>query len=44
MLSSEDVATFEFETKLKVLFSIPSMDDRQNSFEPLNKFINNINL
>ena len=44
MLSSEDVATFEYETKLNVLFSIPCMDDRQNSFEPLNKFISKINL
>ena len=44
MLSSEDIATFEYETKLSVLFSIPCMDDRQNSFEPLNKFIDKINL
>ena len=44
MLSSEDIATFEFETKLKVYFSVPSLDDRQSSFEPLNNLISKLNL
>lgn len=44
MLNIEDVSTFEYETKLKVLFSIPSVDDRQNSIDSIKKFINKINL
>ena len=38
-LSSEDVATFEYETKLKVFASIPNVDDRQENIEPIKKFI-----
>lgn len=38
-LNNEDIATFEFETKLKVLFSIPPVDDRQTIIEPVRNFI-----
>jgi len=38
-LNNEDIATFEFETKLKVLFSIPPVDDRQAIIEPVRNFI-----
>ncbi len=44
VLNSEDVATFEYETKLKVLFAIPALDDRQEKNESLIKFINKIGL
>lgn len=38
-LNNEDIATFEFETKLKVLFSIPPVDDRQANIEVIKSFI-----
>lgn len=44
VLNSEDVAQFEYETKLKVTFAIPALDDRQNNIEPINKFLSKINL
>ncbi len=44
MLNSEDVATFEYETKLDIIFAIPCVDDRQNEIEPLKKFIAKVNL
>ncbi len=43
-LGSEDIATFEYETKLSVLFSIPPVDDRQENIDPIKKFANKINL
>lgn len=39
VLNSEDVATFEYETKLKVFATIPPVDDRQENIEPIKKFI-----
>ena len=44
VLNSEDVAQFEFETKLKVLFAVPALDDRQNNIEPIKKLLGKINL
>ena len=44
VLNSEDVATFEYETKLKVFAAIPALDDRQEKNESLIKFINKIGL
>ena len=44
VLNSEDIATFGYETKLKVVFSIPALDDRQDNIEPIKKFIAKINL
>jgi len=44
VLSSEDVATFEYETKLKVAFAIPALDDRQESIESLKRFIDKMGL
>ena len=44
MLSNEDIATFEYETKLKLLCSIPCVDDRQSIIEPIKKFVSKINL
>ena len=44
MLSEEDISTFEYETKLKVLYSIPCVDDRQQNIDAIKKFINKINL
>ncbi len=43
-LNSEDVATFEYETKLKVFASITPVDDRQPTHEPIKKFIAKMNL
>ena len=43
-LSSEDVATFEYETKLKVFASIPNVDDRQENIESIKRFISKIGL
>lgn len=44
VLNSEDIATFEYETKLKVFFSIPPVDDRQNDIAAVRKFISKIGL
>ena len=44
VLNSEDVATFEYETKLKVFASVPPVDDRQSRIEPIIKFISKANL
>ena len=43
-LNSEDIATFEYETKLNVLFAIPPVDDRQENIEPIRRFASKINL
>ena len=43
-ISSQDIATFEYETKLKVLFSIPPVDDRQEHIDVIKKFAATINL
>lgn len=43
MLSAEDISTFEYETKLKVLYSIPAVDDRQSNIDSIKKFINKVN-
>ena len=44
VLNSEDIATFEYETKLKVFFAIPPVDDRQNDIASVRKFISKIGL
>ena len=44
VLSPEDIATFEYETKLRVFATIPPVDDRQESIEVINKFIRDANL
>ena len=43
-LNSEDVATFEYETKLRVFSTITPVDDRQATHEPIKKFISKMNL
>ena len=43
-LNSEDVATFEYETKLRVLAAIPSVDERQVVIGPIKNFVNKLNL
>lgn len=43
-LSSEDVATFEYETKLKVFATIPPCDDRQESIDPVKNFISKMGI
>lgn len=43
-LNSEDIATFEYETKLNVLFSIPYVDDRQDDIDVIKKFAAKVNL
>ena len=43
-LNSEDVATFEYETKLRVFFAIPNVDDRQAVIGPIKNFVNKLNL
>ena len=44
VLNAEDVATFEYETKLKVFATIPPCDDRQEKIEAINKFISKMGL
>ena len=44
VLNSDDVATFEYETKLKVFATIPPVDDRQENIEVINKFISKMSL
>ena len=44
VLSNEDIATFEFETKLKVYCSLPYVDDRQSNIEPINRLIDKMGL
>lgn len=44
MLSKEDVATFEYETKLKAYFTLPCVDDRQERIDPINKLIDKMGL
>lgn len=44
VLGSGDIATFEYETRLKVIMTIPSVDDRQSSIEPIRNFISKIGL
>ena len=41
---NEDVATFEYETKLKVLAAIPPVDERQTRIDPIVKFISKMGL
>jgi len=43
-LGTEDIATFEYETKLSVLFTIPPVDDRQENIDVIKRFANKINL
>lgn len=44
MLDNSDIATFEYETKLKVIYSIPALDDRQSSFRELKELVDRIHL
>ncbi len=44
VLNSEDVATFEYETKLKVFATIPPCDDRQDNIEPVKNFISKMGI
>ncbi len=43
-LSNSDIATFEYETKLKLVYSIPPCDDRQVKINAIRDFANKINL
>lgn len=44
VLDADDIATFEYETKLKVFHTIPPFDERQADCEALRKFISKMNL
>lgn len=44
VLNSEDVATFEYETKLKVYAVIPPLDDRQSIITPIKTFTDKLGL
>ncbi len=44
MLNNEDIATFGYETKLKVLYSIPALNDRDGKIDPIINFIKKVNL
>lgn len=44
ILNSEDVATFEYETKLKVFATIPPCDERQDNIEPIKKFLSKMGI
>ena len=43
-LSREDVATFEYETKLRLFYTLPPIDDRKLDSPELRKFISKIGL
>lgn len=44
MLSKEDIATFEYETKIKAYYTLTCVDDRQDRIEPINKLIDKMGL
>ena len=44
VLSNEDVATFEYESKLKVFCTIPPLDDRQTDISEIRGFINKLGI
>ncbi len=44
VLSNEDVATFEYETKLKIFHTLPPLDDRQNDISEIRAFINKLGI
>ena len=39
MLSSKDVLDFEYESKLKIFFNMPPLDERQTDIHVLNAFL-----
>ena len=39
VLSSRDVTDFEYESKLKVFFNIPPLDERNRNNQALDKFL-----
>ena len=43
-LNREDVATFEYETKLRLFYVLPPIDDRKLDNPELRKFINKLGL
>ena len=43
-LSKEDIATFEYETKLKLYYTLPYVDDRQTDIGPINGLIDKMGL
>lgn len=44
MLNREDIATFEYETKLKAFYTLPCVDDRQSRIDPINKLVSKMKL
>lgn len=44
ILNAEDVATFEYETKLKVFATVPPCDERQDNIDPIKNFINKMGI
>ena len=44
VLSKEDIAAFEFETKLKVAYALPPCDDRQTDLKEIKNFVNKVGL
>ena len=44
MLSNDDINTFEYETKLKVFFALPCLNDRQDNLVPINKLVDKMKL
>lgn len=44
VLNSEDVATFEYETKLKVFYTLPPLDERQSNIDEIDKFLTKLGI
>lgn len=44
VLNSEDIATFEYETKLRVFSSLPPLDDRQKHIPQVNNLVDKMGL
>ena len=43
-LNDKDIATFEYETKLSIIASIPCVNDREDQIEAISNFIKKVNM
>ena len=44
LLDKQDIATFEYETKLKVVHSIPPLDDRREEIKEIREFVGKLGI
>ena len=43
-VNKNNINTFEYETKLKVFFALPCLNDRQDNLVPINKLVDKMKL